>query len=51
MQNANFVIQKIHVSKASEAEENVASVGKAVKLMHRFTKEEVLEKMDVVESR
>jgi len=40
----------IHVSKASWVEENVDGVGKAMKLMHRFTKEEVQGKMDFVES-
>lgn len=40
----------IHVNKASGGEECVAGVGKARKLMHRFTKEQVQEKMDLAES-
>ncbi|RDW75042.1 glutaredoxin-like protein [Coleophoma cylindrospora] len=39
----------IHVSKAAKGEELVKQAGKAVKLMHRFTAEEVTAKMDAVE--
>lgn len=42
--------EKIHVSKASEGEESVEGVGKAQKLMHRFTKDQVQGKMDLAES-
>jgi hypothetical protein len=42
---------QIHVSKAEQGEEDSAMAGKAVKLMHRFTAEEVHEKMDMVEGR
>lgn len=37
------------MSKAQQEEENAAMAGKAVKLMHRFTAEEVKAKMDLVE--
>ncbi|KJZ76601.1 hypothetical protein HIM_03937 [Hirsutella minnesotensis 3608] len=45
----DFDIPVIHVSKATAKEEQVGSVGKAVKLMHRFTPEQVEAKMDEVE--
>jgi hypothetical protein len=42
------VIQ-IHISKADAAEEDVNKTGKAIKLMHRFTTEQVRAKMDRAE--
>ncbi|KAG5968559.1 hypothetical protein E4U56_000308 [Claviceps arundinis] len=45
----DFDIPVIHVSKSSAEEEQVASAGKAVKLMHRFTTDQVQAKMDQVE--
>ena len=40
---------QIHISRAEAKEENVSKAGKAVKLMHRFTPEQVEAKMDQVE--
>lgn len=40
---------QIHLSKPSAPAEDPKLVSKAVKLMHRFTPEEVQEKMDQVE--
>ncbi|KAK2600242.1 hypothetical protein QQS21_005038 [Conoideocrella luteorostrata] len=45
----DFDIPVIHISKASAAEEQVTSASKAVKLMHRFTTDQVEYKMDQVE--
>ncbi|KAG6093756.1 hypothetical protein E4U30_004062 [Claviceps sp. LM220 group G6] len=45
----DFDIPVIHVSKSSAEEEQVSSAGKAVKLMHRFTTDQVQAKMDQVE--
>ncbi|KAG6008872.1 hypothetical protein E4U21_003683 [Claviceps maximensis] len=45
----DFDIPVIHISKSSAAEEQVSSAGKAVKLMHRFTTDQVQAKMDLVE--
>ncbi len=42
--------QQIHVAKSSQPEENPDLSGKAKKLMHRFTEEQVLTKMEEVES-
>lgn len=39
----------IHISKASAAKEDPKRASKAVKLMHRFSPDEVQEKMDLVE--
>jgi hypothetical protein len=41
-------IKQIHISKA-EAAEDVNKTGKAIKLMHRFTTEQVEAKMDQAE--
>lgn len=43
--------RQIHISKAGDAEEEVSKAGKAVKLMHRFTPEQVQAKMDHVEKK
>jgi hypothetical protein len=40
---------QIHISKAKTSAEDPALSGKAVKLMHRFTSEDVQAKMDAVE--
>ncbi|KAG6024452.1 hypothetical protein E4U40_003269 [Claviceps sp. LM458 group G5] len=45
----DFDIPVIHVSKSSAEEEQVSSAGKAVKLMHRFTTDQVQAKMNQVE--
>ncbi|KAH0595355.1 hypothetical protein MHUMG1_07107 [Metarhizium humberi] len=45
----DFDIPVIHISKVNAAEEQVNAAGKAVKLMHRFTVEQVEAKMDQVE--
>ncbi|KFA64124.1 hypothetical protein S40285_09867 [Stachybotrys chlorohalonatus IBT 40285] len=47
----DFDIPVIHISKAGDAEEEVSKAGKAVKLMHRFTPEQVQAKMDHVEKK
>lgn len=39
-------IKQIHISKAEAGEEDVNKTGKAIKLMHRFTMEQVEAKMD-----
>ncbi|KAH7326542.1 glutaredoxin domain-containing protein [Stachybotrys elegans] len=44
----DFDIPVIHISKTDAAEEDVSVAGKAVKLMHRFTPEQVEAKMDQV---
>jgi len=41
--------EQIHISKAQSPEEDPNLSSKAIKLMHRFTPEEVLAKMDAVE--
>ncbi|KAG5984940.1 hypothetical protein E4U55_002522 [Claviceps digitariae] len=45
----DFDIPVIHISKSSAAEEQVSSASKAVKLMHRFTTDQVQAKMNLVE--
>ncbi|GJN73000.1 glutaredoxin domain-containing protein [Purpureocillium lilacinum] len=45
----DFDIPVIHISRAEAREEQVDAAGKAVKLMHRFTPEQVEAKMDQVE--
>ncbi|POR38673.1 Glutaredoxin-like protein [Tolypocladium paradoxum] len=45
----DFDIPVIHISKAEAKEEDVSAAGKAFKLMHRFTPEQVEAKMDEVE--
>lgn len=40
---------QIHISKASAPEEEPSKVGKAIKLMHRFTAEQVEAQMDKAE--
>ncbi|KND90277.1 Glutaredoxin-like protein [Tolypocladium ophioglossoides CBS 100239] len=45
----DFDIPVIHISKAEAKDEDVGMAGKAVKLMHRFTPEQVEAKMDQVE--
>ena len=44
-------IKQIHVSKADGKEELPEMAGKATKLMHRFTSEELHRQMDLVEER
>ncbi|KAK0753942.1 hypothetical protein B0T18DRAFT_434496 [Schizothecium vesticola] len=46
----DFDVPVIHISKASAPVEDPSLSSKAVKLMHRFTQDEVLSKMDGVES-
>ena len=41
---------QIHISKAQALEEQPSQCGQAVKLMHRFTPDEVKQKMDHVET-
>lgn len=41
--------KKIHIANASSPEEDPQKIGKAVKLMHRFTPDQVQAKMDQVE--
>ena len=41
--------KQIHVAKSTAPEEDTELSGKAKKLMHRFTPEEVLKKMEEVE--
>ncbi|KAH6845257.1 hypothetical protein B0I37DRAFT_416801 [Chaetomium sp. MPI-CAGE-AT-0009] len=45
----DFDVPVIHISKAQSPEEIPKLSSKAVKLMHRFTVEEVMAKMDTVE--
>ncbi|CAG7556828.1 unnamed protein product [Fusarium equiseti] len=45
----DFDVPVIHISKSTAPEENVKSVGKAIKLMHRFTVEQVEAQMDKAE--
>ncbi|OAQ63316.1 glutaredoxin domain-containing protein [Pochonia chlamydosporia 170] len=47
----DFDIPVIHISKANAPEEQVSAATKAVKLMHRFTIQQVEEKMDQVEKK
>ncbi|KAI1776638.1 hypothetical protein F4818DRAFT_440037 [Hypoxylon cercidicola] len=44
-----FDVPVIHISKSSASEEHPQSASKAVKLMHRFTTDQVKAKMDLVE--
>ncbi|KAL2130313.1 hypothetical protein VTI74DRAFT_6639 [Chaetomium olivicolor] len=44
-----FDVPVIHISKAQASEEDPKLSSKAAKLMHRFTVEEVMSKMDAVE--
>ncbi|CAI6098179.1 unnamed protein product [Clonostachys chloroleuca] len=48
---SNSMISQIHISKSSSPSEDVTTASKAVKLMHRFTPEQVQTKMDEVESK
>ncbi|KAF4956761.1 hypothetical protein FGADI_3625 [Fusarium gaditjirri] len=45
----DFDVPVIHISKASAPEEEPSKVGKAIKLMHRFTAEQVEAQMDKAE--
>ncbi|KAG5992904.1 hypothetical protein E4U54_003518 [Claviceps lovelessii] len=45
----DFDIPVIHISKSSAGQEQVSSAPKAVKLMHRFTSDQVQAKMNLVE--
>ncbi|CAH0001103.1 unnamed protein product [Clonostachys byssicola] len=47
----DFDVPVIHISKSSSPSEDVSTASKAVKLMHRFTPEQVQAKMDEVESK
>ena len=42
---------QIHVSRAELGAEDPAKASKAVKLMHRFTPDQVMAKMDAVEKK
>lgn len=42
---------QIHVSKVAAAEEDPKAASRAVKLMHRFSPEDVQAKMDLVEKK
>ncbi|KAI1460360.1 hypothetical protein F4805DRAFT_454782 [Annulohypoxylon moriforme] len=44
-----FDVPVIHISKSSAPEEHPQSASKAIKLMHRFTTEQVKDKMDLAE--
>ncbi|KAI0900106.1 hypothetical protein F4806DRAFT_278360 [Annulohypoxylon nitens] len=44
-----FDVPVIHISKSSTPEEHPQSASKAIKLMHRFTTDQVKAKMDLVE--
>ncbi|KAI8965584.1 hypothetical protein F5Y11DRAFT_344460 [Daldinia sp. FL1419] len=44
-----FDVPVIHISKSSAPEEHPKSASQAVKLMHRFTTDQVKDKMDLVE--
>ncbi|KOS20166.1 Glutaredoxin-like protein [Escovopsis weberi] len=46
----DFDIPVIHINRLDAGEEEYGRVSKALKLMHRFTPEEVLAKMDQVEA-
>ncbi|RSL61797.1 hypothetical protein CEP53_004995 [Fusarium sp. AF-6] len=45
----DFDVPVIHISKATAPEEDPAKVGKAIKLMHRFTVNQVEAQMDKAE--
>ncbi|KAI1345718.1 hypothetical protein F5Y01DRAFT_46405 [Xylaria sp. FL0043] len=45
----DFDVPVIHINKSSAPEERPQSVSQAVRLMHRFTAEQVMTKMDEVE--
>ncbi|KAI5865199.1 hypothetical protein GGS23DRAFT_413954 [Durotheca rogersii] len=45
----DFDVPVIHISKSSAGDENPEFASRAIKLMHRFTTEEVEAKMDLVE--
>ncbi|KAI5466658.1 hypothetical protein BGZ63DRAFT_418422 [Mariannaea sp. PMI_226] len=45
----DFDVPVIHISKATAPEEDPAKSGKAIKLMHRFTIEQVEDKMNKAE--
>jgi glutaredoxin len=47
----DFDVPVIHISKDTAPDEDVAKVGKATKLMHRFTIEQITAKMDEVEQK
>uniref|UniRef100_A0A0B7JSQ3 Glutaredoxin-like protein n=1 Tax=Bionectria ochroleuca TaxID=29856 RepID=A0A0B7JSQ3_BIOOC len=47
----DFDVPVIHISKSTSPSEDVTTASKAVKLMHRFTPEQVQAKMDEVESK
>jgi hypothetical protein len=43
--------EQIHIAKSSAPKEDVSTASKALKLMHRFTPEQVEAKMDQAESK
>ncbi|KAK0383157.1 hypothetical protein NLU13_9070 [Sarocladium strictum] len=45
----DYDVPVIHIANASSPEEDPKKIGKAVKLMHRFTPDQVQDKMDQVE--
>ncbi|KAF7554667.1 hypothetical protein G7046_g6749 [Stylonectria norvegica] len=45
----DFDVPVIHISKVNAAAEDATKSGKAIKLMHRFTVEQIEAKMDKVE--
>jgi hypothetical protein len=45
------VIVQVHISKAEAGEEDINKASKAIKLMHRFTEDQVEAKMDQVEGK
>ncbi|KAK1253700.1 hypothetical protein MKX07_001777 [Trichoderma sp. CBMAI-0711] len=47
----DFDIPVVHISKAEAGEEDINKVSKAIKLMHRFTEDQVEAKMDQVEGK
>ncbi|CAH0048039.1 unnamed protein product [Clonostachys solani] len=49
--SSEFPTSQIHISKSTSPSEDVTTASKAVKLMHRFTPEQVQTKMDEVESK
>lgn len=46
-----LILVQIHIAKASSPKEDVATASKAIKLMHRFTPDQVESKMDQAESK
>lgn len=44
-----LITRQIHIAKSEAPAEDVNKASKAVKLMHRFTPQQVMEKMDQVE--